>query len=233
MTQPFRVFLAKSYEFCQALYRDIDDIPFTDENEYRILSVLVMLDISSEHGQAIHRLAESGLFISATSLLRLQYEATIRAFWLYYCAKEKIINKLQQPLTEQNVKQFENITPTITIMLEEIEKGIQNQSIPNKAYVLLKGFKDLHFKHSCSYVHSGLHAFNRKKEGFPEPLMIQLLQNSNGLEAINAMLLATMSQSMQTMSSVLSMQYLYLDCLPMQIPEIMHKFYFNNAGDFK
>lgn len=89
MTQTFRVFLAKSYEFCQALYGDIDDIPFTDENEYRILSVLVMLDISSEHGQAIHRLAESGLFISATSLLRLQYEATIRAFLVVLLRKRK------------------------------------------------------------------------------------------------------------------------------------------------
>ncbi len=62
-------------------------------------------------------------------------------------------------------------------------------------------------------------------DGFPEPLIIQILQNSNGLEALNAMLLATVVNSSDMIQKVLSLQYLYIDSLPMHIPEIMDKFY--------
>ena len=55
--------------------------------------------------------------------------------------------------------------------------------------------------------------------------MIQILQNSNGLEALNAMLLATIMNSVPVMNHVLQTQYLYVDCLPMHIPQIMENFY--------
>ena len=49
--------------------------------------------------------------------------------------------------------------------------------------------------------------------------------NNTYTEALNAMLLATVVNSADMIQKVLALQYLYIDSLPMHIPQIMEKFY--------
>ena len=225
MSPNFKNFLIKSKEFHEAIIRKIQTIPFTPETEFRVLATLIMTDISSEHYQSIHLIMENDCFISATSLLRLQYESLLRATWIYWCASNELIEKLHAPLTENKVKNVEKHMPTINHILEDLSQAAALGKISQQHLKLLKEFKDTHLRPTNSYVHSGTHAFSRKKEGFFEPMMIQILQNSNGLESLNALLLGTMTHDEEIVKYIISMQYIYFDCLPMQIPEIIKRFY--------
>lgn len=225
MNPAFKRFYSQSMDFRSSLLRETNNILAMDNFNHRETASLTLADISSEHGHAVHTLAKEGCYISASSLLRLQFESLLKAQWIYWLAKDNTVERLYKPLTQQYATQAERHIPTINIILEELDCAVEGGIVPEKAVKMMKEFKELTLKPSNSYVHSGMHAFSRKKDGFPEPLVIQILQNSNGLEALNAMLLATITNSSEIMQNVLSLQYLYIDSLPMHIPEIMDKFY--------
>lgn len=226
MDTGFKKFYAKSLEFREALHRKIPEVPYTEETEKRILAALTLLDIATEHGESIHLLAVNYCYISATSLLRLQYEATLKAAWIYWVAKDHIIDKWHQSLNEENVNRVNNSTPTVTDILQELSIGVEKGIVPNALLEKLREFRQLNIM-SNSYVHSGMLAFNRKEEGYPIMGMIQIMQNSNGLEALCCMMAGDMTRNRETMQYLLNIQLLYRECLPMQIPDIANTFYKN------
>ena len=130
MDTGFKKFYAKSLEFREALHRKIKEVPYTKEAEKRILAALTLLDIAIEHGESIHLLAANNCYISATSLLRLQYEATLKAAWIYWVAKDHIIDKWYQSLNETNIKRVDNSTPTLTEILQELFIGVEKGIVP-------------------------------------------------------------------------------------------------------
>lgn len=225
MSTAFKKFYSQSIDFRNSLLSETNKIPSLEAFNHREAATLILADISSEHGYSVHVLANEGCNISASSLLRLQFESLIRAQWIYWVAKEDVVERFYKPLTQQHASQAERCIPTINVILEELDCAAKEGIVPNKAVQMMREFKELTMKPANSYVHTGMHAFSRKKDGFPEPLIIQILQNSNGLEALNAMLLATVVNSTDMIQKVLALQYLYIDSLPMHIPEIMDKFY--------
>lgn len=212
-------------DFRTSLLSETNKIPHIDDFNHREIATLILADISSEHGHAVHLLAKEGCNISASSLLRLQFESLIRAQWIYWVAKDDIVERFYKPLTQQNASQAEKRIPTINIILKDLDDAAREGIVPERAVAMMREFKELTMKPANSYVHTGMHAFSRKKDGFPEPLIIQILQNSNGLEALNAMLLSTVLNSADMIQKVLALQYLYIESLPMHIPQIMGKFY--------
>lgn len=212
-------------DFRNSLLSETNKIPNIDGFNHRETATLILADISSEHGHSVHLLAKEGCSISASSLLRLQFESLIRAQWIHWVAKDNVVERFYKPLTQQHASQAERCIPTINLILDDLDCAAREGVVPEKAVQMMREFKELTMKPVNSYVHTGMHAFSRKKDGFPEPLIIQILQNSNGLEALNAMLLATMVNSSDMIQKVLALQYLYIDSLPMHIPEIMDKFY--------
>ena len=225
MSAAFKRFYSQSMDFRNSLLSETSKIPSIDGFNHRETATLILADISSEHGYSVHVLAKEGCNISASSLLRLQFESLIRAQWIYWVAKDEVVEKFYKPLTQQHASQAERCIPTINLILDDLDCAAKEGVVPEKAVQIMREFKELTMKPANSYVHTGMHAFSRKKDGFPEPLIIQILQNSNGLEALNAMLLATVVNSSDMIQKVLSLQYLYIDSLPMHIPEIMDKFY--------
>lgn len=141
-------------------------------------------------------------------------------------SKDHIIDKWHQSLNETNIKRVDNSTPTLTEILQELSIGVEKGIVPNKAFTLLKEFRQQN-KMSNSYVHSSMLAFSRKKEGYPTGSMIQIMQNSNGLEVLCCMLVGDMMRDGEIMQYLLNIQLLYLDCLPMQLPDIINTFYKN------
>ncbi|MFI8553165.1 DUF6988 family protein [Psychrobacter sp. NPDC077938] len=225
MSATFKRFYSQSMDFRKSLLSETNKIPNIDDFNHREIATLILADISSEHGHAVHLLAKEGCNISASSLLRLQFESLIKAQWIYWVAKDDIVERFYKPLTQQNASQAERHIPKINIILDDLEGAAKEGIVPERAVAMMREFKELTMKPANSYVHTGMHAFSRKKDGFPEPLIIQILQNSNGLEALNAMLLATVVNSADMIQKVLALQYLYIDSLPMHIPQIMEKFY--------
>ena len=120
--------------------------------------------------------------------------------------------------------------PNISEMITDLGKSVEAGIIDTKLAILLQEFKETHVRPTNSFIHSGMHAFNRQRDGYIEPMLIQIVQNSNGLEALNAMLQGVLCDSEGWLTLyIVRLQHQYLDCLPMQIDDIIKQFYSTNA----
>ena len=108
---------------------------------------LACFDLSIEHHAAICSLASSGLFGSAYSLLRVQFEALIRGLWLRHVATENelaVFEKKDEP----------PISPGSLIKAVEESVGLPDS--------LLSEVKSKKWGLLCSFTHSGHQALIRR-----------------------------------------------------------------------
>ena len=162
--------------------------------------------ISIEHSNSLMVLMSANNYTTAVSLLRLQYEAVVRGMWLHFAAKETFLDKYAAPI---DIKKLPPDFPTITDMIDDITKG------PVKGPgEMLKDFKDVTWTGMNSYVHNGFLPIERFLNGYPNELLVQIVQSSNALNIMNAMVLARMGDDMTRVNLVKSLQVDFQDCLP-------------------
>jgi hypothetical protein len=78
--------------------------------------------ISFEHGIGVNSLLTAGLPIQAMILLRSQFEAVVRAYWLLFLASNHQVSKLNFSYTFE--EQFQSDTcPMVSEMLEALKKA--------------------------------------------------------------------------------------------------------------
>jgi len=167
-----------------------------------------MCSVAFEHAESAKILIASGNFTSAVGLVRLQYEALVRAMWLLYSASEISVSKLMAELTNESDKRA-NKLPLLTEMLAKLD-----DKAPKEAMDSLHEFKEYSWKPLCSYVHGGIHAINRHSRGYPLPLLIQLLKASNGVSSMVGMLLVILSGDTRQTGKIPSIQREFEDCVP-------------------
>jgi hypothetical protein len=124
------------------------------DNSDRIRSSHIMCSVAFEHSESIKMLIASGNFTSAMGLLRLQFEALVRAVWLLYSASDSWVLKLMADFSHDNVKKANNI-PMLSKMLEELEG-----KAPKEALAPILEFKEYSYKPLSSFIHDGIN-FNR------------------------------------------------------------------------
>jgi hypothetical protein len=73
--------------------------------------------ISFEHAESHRILIGRGNFTSAVGLMRLQYEALVRAIWLFYAATDGFVEKLAAPLNEESARKASNL-PMVGEMID-------------------------------------------------------------------------------------------------------------------
>lgn len=175
-------------------------------------AALGMCVVSMEHAIALRALMALRLPASAVSLMRLQFEALMRAIWLLYAANDATIDKLMAPLTlasEQAAKNF----PGASEMIDQIGKRV-GQGVPPAAHQMLSHFKDVSWHAMNSFVHGGIHPLRRSADGFPIDLALQVLRNSNGLTTMAGMTMAVLTGDEAVAKPVSKMQRAFADCLP-------------------
>ncbi|MCO1337211.1 hypothetical protein MO867_23100, partial [Microbulbifer sp. OS29] len=69
----------------------------------------VMCSIAFEHAESAKMLISAGNLTSATGLVRLQYEALVRAMWLRYAASDIAVSKLTSELTRETATRANNL----------------------------------------------------------------------------------------------------------------------------
>lgn len=178
------------------------------DHDGSIRSVLTksLSGISFEHSNSIMRLMAANNYTTAVSLLRLQYEAVARAMWTHFAAKDTFLAKYAAPT---DIKKLPPDFPTITEMIKDISCGpVQG---PGE---MLSTFKDVTWSGMNSYVHNGFLPIERFINGYPEALLIQIVESSNALNTMVAMVLARMSGDMDKVSLVKHLQVDFQDCLP-------------------
>lgn len=175
----------------------------------RIVTSWRFCEIAWEHWQAVRGLSENNLHLSASALLRVQYETLVRAMWCLYCASDLQIEKLNTTLSSDSEQAAKNL-PSTAEMLERIK------SIPNaaNAWIRLDEFKQHSWKPLNSYVHAGIHPLQRHQMGYPPSLIEQTIRVSNALGVMCAAQLAILTGANGLHSAVMQLAVGHLDCLP-------------------
>lgn len=109
--------IIRSAEFDQAISTLLSQAKIPPLPRCR-LSV-AMAGISIEHADSIRMLIYSKNFTSAMTLLRSQFEVTVRSIWLFYAADDEYITKHDSPLTVGNDGYSDG--PDVARMLRDLE----------------------------------------------------------------------------------------------------------------
>lgn len=148
-----------------------------------------------------------GNFTSAIGMTRLQYEALVRAIWVFHAASESLISKLSDELTPESEKAASKM-PMLSKMLNQIEK-----TAPKRAYEMLNEIKEQSWSAMNSYTHSGIHAVSRSKEGYPAGLLLKCIKHSNNMSTLASILYAILTNNNAIVNLLNRVQYEYEDCI--------------------
>lgn len=210
MDDALATLLQRSDTLQEAMQRLLQGAAFG--NSSRSTAAQGMCSVAWEHGESLRVLMSLGLATSAVGLLRLQFEALTRAMWLHYGASELAIDKLIAPLTPQAELAAKNL-PSASEMIEQLGKRV-GTNVPAAAHQMLVHFKEVSWHAMNSFVHGGIHPLRRQSEGFPAPLAVQVLRNSNGLLTMTGMTLAIVSGDPAVAGAMSQIQAGFADCLP-------------------
>ena len=146
---------------------------------------------------------------SGAAVLRLQYEALLRAAWLLHGASPSHIEKLAGVLDLEAEKAAKNL-PGATDMLESMAK----KAPPGLSAPIVEF--DQYSRHALnSFVHTGIHPLRRAREGFPMEMATTIVRISNGLMHLAYRMLASLSGSQRRMNKVKHVFQEFTDCVPM------------------
>lgn len=173
--------LSRSAELESKLLEFLALAPFDDSE--RIMASKVMCSIAFEHAESAKMLISAGNLTSATGLVRLQYEALVRAMWLLYAASDTDVSKLTSELTQETADRA-NRLPMLSEMLEKLQGKAPKEPVDR-----LLEFKQYSWKPLSSFIHGGIHAIHRHGKGYPLPLLEQMVRISNGVSVMVGMLL--------------------------------------------
>lgn len=198
--------LSRSAELERKLSAFLELAPF-DESE-RFMASRIMCSVAFEHAESVKMLVSGGNLTSATALVRLQYEAFVRAMWLLYAASDSDVAKLTSELTQETVDKA-NKLPMLSEMLEKL----QGKAPPEPIEMLLE-FKEYSWKPLNSFVHGGIHAIHRHSKGYPVRLLEQVVRISNGVSVMAGMLLVILHGGGEHLGKLPLIQREFSDCLP-------------------
>jgi hypothetical protein len=138
----------------------------------------------------------------------LQYEAFVRALWVFYSATDIAVSKLMTELNAENARKSQKL-PMLSVMLKKLE-GQAPQIVLDQ----LLEFKEYSWKPLSSYIHGGIHAIQRHSKGYPEHLLIQTVKASNGVSLMAAMFLIILDNDISKKELMPMIQREFRDCLP-------------------
>lgn len=198
--------LNRSAELAEVLAEFLTLSPYDDSA--RTTSSRTLCGVSFEHAESARILIANGNFTSSLGVLRMQYDALVKAVWVLYAASDSLVGKLQNELNHETAKSADKM-PLLTEMLGELDG-----KAPAQAISPLLEFKEYSWKPLSSYIHGGIHAITRHSKGYPTPLLSQAVRSSNGLLVMTGMMLVILSRDSRHSGRMLSIQQRFADCCP-------------------
>jgi len=200
--------LTRSLEFELALsacFEDQESLPLREIGRTELCFAALLL--SREHAAILREALAGDAPSTGAALLRLQFEALLRASWIRFAATEVQLAKLNQPISEQSELAAKNL-PAQQEMMASIAA--------NAPRGLVEPLAELsnNIRHPLnSYVHAGLHPLRRRLSGFPGDLVFLLLRQSNQLLHHTYRVMALLHGSQQLMDKVTAVHRQFNDCL--------------------
>lgn len=178
------------------------------DNSARVTSSRTLCGVSFEHAESVRVLISTGNFTSSLGVLRMQYEALVKAVWALYAASDNTISKLQSDLNAETAKWSDKVP-----LLNEILVELEGKAPPQVIGPLLE-FKEYSWKPLSSYIHGGIHAITRHGKGYPTELLSQAIRSSNGLQVMAGMMLVILSGDGKQQGKISGIQQRFADCCP-------------------
>jgi len=188
----------------QAILSTVDH-PLADDST-RLLASMDAALLSLEHAAALRTLLQEGMASSAMALMRCQYESFTRSVWILHCATEEQVELLSLP---PEAGTSEKGLPMLSNMLEAFAQ------VPLLANLLphLVEMKAYAWAPLNSFVHAGVHALSRRRDGLPTPLAINVIRMSNNMSMMAGQHLAILTGISDLQKEVLRLNETYAECL--------------------
>jgi hypothetical protein len=146
---------------------------------------------------------------SGSAILRLQYEALLRAAWLMFAADPAQIDKLARTLDVEAEQAAKRLPGHLDMLEGVVKKASPGLSAPLTEF-------NQYSRHALnSFVHTGIHSLHRARDGYPLEMAATTVRFSNGLMHFAYRLLASLSGSQRRMDRVTRLYLDFRDCLPM------------------
>lgn len=182
-------------------------LPLSD-NTPKVTSSRTLCGVSFEHAESVRILIGTGNFTSSLGVLRMQFEALVKAVWARYAAADNMLSRLQSDLNAETANWADKVP-----QLSDIFSQIEGKAPPQAIGPLLE-FKEYSWKPLSSYIHGGIHAITRHGNGYPAALLSQALRSSNGLQVMTGMMLVILSGDPKQSGKISGIQHRFLDCCP-------------------
>lgn len=167
----------------------------------------IFLGLAHEHWLGLRVLMAEGLSHSGIGLLRLQFEATLKGFWVRFAATDHWIEKAGV-IREVNGHLVEPELPKIGEMLKDVER-----TAPAKAFSLDQ-FRTIAWRQLNSYVHGGMHALANLGGQIPAHFLVQIVTNANSVYGLATTLAGSLSTDPQCVHRAVAVQFAHPACLP-------------------
>lgn len=165
--------------------------------------------IALEHGAGIGTLLRDENPTAALSLVRLQYEAALRASWIIYAAPEIWLDRFSAPLADNNGP--EPVTfPKVTPMLDSLHEC---DAAPDTLVLSLSSLKDRAWDAFNSYTHGGLRQMIRALNGYEPELLAGMIRTANSLSYLAAQLCTVVTRDYSCSATVSSLREQFPDCM--------------------
>lgn len=178
---------------------------YSDSERMRVSDLLCSL--AMEHAHSARVLLNGNLLPSALVIHRAQFEAVLRSTWALYAATDAQVAKLSVELSVDSELAAKNL-PSTSAMMDELAK-----KAPPEPFEALSEFKNHNWHALNSYAHAGIHPVQRHQQGYPPPLIYNVLLNVNGLMVFAAMQAAILTGVPHLQRQVLAVAERYSDVL--------------------
>ena len=118
----------------------------------RTLLTIAMCQVAMEHAESQRVLIRAGCDVTALSLVRLQFEALVRAIWLHHGATDEWIAGFSAPMEPTQLAEPIG-SPPVDSMLQKLDS-----TAPPFVVKMLRDFKTSTWAPMNSYVHGGVRA---------------------------------------------------------------------------
>lgn len=166
-------------------------------------------ELCVEHARTLRAAFVIGSPTSGSALLRLQYEALLRAAWLMFAATPAQIDRLAATLDLEAEQAAKNL-PGYLEMLNAV-----GRAAPDALAAPLTEFNQYSRHALNSFVHSGIHALHHARYGYPVELALTVVRFSNAIMHFAYRLQACLSGSQARMDRVTQIYVDFRDCVPM------------------
>ncbi|MBD9654972.1 hypothetical protein IB239_09145 [Pseudomonas sp. PDM12] len=166
--------------------------------------------LSMHHAESILGLALGRSGISAMCLMRPQFEALVRAMWVWECATDNQAQKLELLLNKDPLQAAKSL-PGISEMMRALEG---NSRVHPRAKEMIDGLKNSLLTEMNSFVHAGVMPYTLIKTGVPQMVLIKTIKNSNAISTMTAMMMTQLTGDSTVMKSMSKIQPAFADCLP-------------------